>query len=204
MKTTVTNTPADRRVDARIIQRNLLRGDARLRLFHGGGGDIALHPGVIDIVAADGVIVFQLLIAGQQLLGLTQRSLRAFQLGPGQRQRSPRLGIIEGEQPIAFPDVLPVLEVALHNGPLRACADLHVMNRFNAAGKRTFSHMRQPLNDGRANRDGGRGGGRQGVTGQAKGQADQAQNVSHRDSLLAMRRPSPERRGAPGGSGGFT
>lgn len=144
------------------------------------------------------------MIAGQQLLGLTQRSLRAFQLGLGQRQRSPGLGIIEGEQPIAFPDVLPVLKVVLHNGSLRARADLHVMNRFNTAGKRTFSHMRQQLNDGRAYRDGGRGGGRQGAACQAKGQEDQAQNVSHQDSLLAVRRPSPERRGTPGGSGGFT
>ena len=69
------------------------------------------------------------------------------------------------------------------------------MNPFNAAGSGTFSHMRQQLNDGRANRDGGRGGGRQGVTGRWQGSGRPAQNISSGFLLLRMRRPLPEREG---------
>lgn len=41
------------------------------------------------------MVIFQLLIAAQQLLGLAQGSLRAFQFGLCERQRGFRLGVIQ-------------------------------------------------------------------------------------------------------------
>ena len=85
MKAAVAHAAANRRGDTGVIKDDLLRRDSRLRLFHGGGGDVALHLCGIHIVTADGMVGFEALIARQQLLCLTQRGLRAFQLRLRQR-----------------------------------------------------------------------------------------------------------------------
>ena len=95
MKRTMADAPAHRRGNAGIAERYLLGGNARLRLLYGGGGDIALHLRGIHVMTADRMVIFQLLIAAQQLLGLAQGSLRAFQFGLRQRQRGFRLGVIQ-------------------------------------------------------------------------------------------------------------
>ena len=64
------DAPGDRRGNAGIAERNLLGGNARPGLLDGGGGDIALHLSGVYVVAADCVVIFQLLVAAQLLLGL--------------------------------------------------------------------------------------------------------------------------------------
>ena len=85
MKSAVADAAADWRGNAGVIERNLLRRHSRLRLFHGGGGDVTLHLRGVDIITADRVVGFKTLVARQQLLRLTQRGLRAFQLRLRQR-----------------------------------------------------------------------------------------------------------------------
>lgn len=70
MKRAMADASADRRGNAGVAERNLLGGNARPGLLHGGSGDIALHLRGIKVVAADRVVIDQLLVAAQQLLGL--------------------------------------------------------------------------------------------------------------------------------------
>ena len=60
-----------RRRNLSVAEHNLLGLDAGFGLLYGSGGDVPLHPGRIDVVAADGVVVDKPLVASEQLLRLT-------------------------------------------------------------------------------------------------------------------------------------
>ena len=70
VKGAVAHPSGHRRRNPGITEHNLLGLDAGFRLLHGSGGDVALHPGCVDVVAADGVVVDESLVASEQLLRL--------------------------------------------------------------------------------------------------------------------------------------
>ncbi len=70
VKGAVAHPSGHRRRNPGITEHNLLGLDAGFRLLHGSGSDVALHPGCVDVVAADGVVVDESLVASEQLLRL--------------------------------------------------------------------------------------------------------------------------------------
>ena len=71
VKGAMAHATGHRRRNPGVAEHNLLGLDAGFGLLYGSGGDVALHPGRIDVVAADGVVVDKPLVASEQLLRLT-------------------------------------------------------------------------------------------------------------------------------------
>ena len=109
---------------------------------------VALHAGVVHIVAADGVAAAQAFEAGQLLLRLTQRGFGASHFGLRQAQGGARLGVVQLEQHVTFFHVLAVSKVDSGDVAFRTRAQFNGVNRFNATRDLTFGGVGGLLHGG--------------------------------------------------------